>query len=353
MRVAKAASTPSQEGGLQFSSRLVYAFLFAEALNRMSDHHLIAGLLLLAATLIFLGVKYFRAPRRTPLRVWGWAGLAIILGAELLLFLRVEWVTIFLTPLAWTGYIVLVDALVAALAGRSRLSSTPREFLGLALWSIPLWLIFEAYNLRLKNWAYVGVPVSDLVAYPGYAWAFATIWPAIFETSDFIRALGIFRAEAKRAWMPSRAVRVVLFSAGCIFLAVPLVAHEQLARYLFGAVWVGFILMLDPLNDRWGGHSLLRELEAGRASTIYSWLFAGWVCGIVWEFWNYWAAARWVYIFPIWQQSKIFEMPLPGFLGFPPFALECWVMYEFVRSARRQLLGSRRATHWEAAESQT
>ncbi len=319
----------------------------------MGDHHLIAGLLLLAATLVFLGLKYFRAPRRTSLRAWGWVGLAIILGAQLLLFLRVEWVTIFFTPLAWTGYIVLVDALVASLEGRSRLANAPREFLGMALWSIPLWLIFEAYNLRLKNWAYVGVPVSDLVAYPGYAWAFATIWPAIFETSDLILALGIFRSETKRAWTPSRATRVILISVGLIFVVVPLVVPEPLARYLFGAVWVGFILVLDPLNAHWGGRSLLRELEMGRASTIYSWLFAGWVCGIVWEFWNYWAAARWVYIFPIWQQSRIFEMPLPGFLGFPPFALECWVMYEFVRAARRQLFGSRSPARWETAESRT
>jgi len=29
---------------------------------------------------------------------------------------------------------------------------------------------------------------------------------------------------------------------------------------------------------------------------------------------------------------KIFEMPVLGFLGFPPFAVECWVIYIFVRS---------------------
>ena len=27
------------------------------------------------------------------------------------------------------------------------------------------------------------------------------------------------------------------------------------------------------------------------------------------------------------QHLKIFEMPLPGYLGFLPFALECFVMY--------------------------
>ena len=38
-------------------------------------------------------------------------------------------------------------------------------------------------------------------------------------------------------------------------------------------------------------------------------------------------AAKWHYIFPMFQQWKIFEMPAPGYLGFLPFALECFVMY--------------------------
>ena len=32
------------------------------------------------------------------------------------------------------------------------------------------------------------------------------------------------------------------------------------------------------------------------------------------------------------EHLKIFEMPLPGYLGFPAFALECFTMYVFVRA---------------------
>jgi hypothetical protein len=35
---------------------------------------------------------------------------------------------------------------------------------------------------------------------------------------------------------------------------------------------------------------------------------------------------------------KVFEMPLPGYLGFPPFALECAVMYNFIKSLDEQVL---------------
>jgi len=70
-------------------------------------------------------------------------------------------------------------------------------------------------------------------------------------------------------------------------------------------------------------------------------MVSGLVCGVFWEFWNYWATARWLYIFPILQGWKIFEMPLPGFLGFPAFAVECFVMFESVKVLGSRLLQSR------------
>ena len=39
------------------------------------------------------------------------------------------------------------------------------------------------------------------------------------------------------------------------------------------------------------------------------------------------------------EHVKIFEMPLPGYLGFPAFALECFTMYVFVRAVTVRVLG--------------
>jgi hypothetical protein len=47
---------------------------------------------------------------------------------------------------------------------------------------------------------------------------------------------------------------------------------------------------------------------------------------------DYWARAKWQYTVPIMENLKIFEMPLPGYLGFPALALECFTMYVFVQS---------------------
>jgi hypothetical protein len=108
-----------------------------------------------------------------------------------------------------------------------------------------------------------------------------------------------------------------------------LLVPPEIGAYLFGAVWLGFLFFLEPINLQTGNESLWRDAREGFCSRIVALLIAGWVCGIFWEFWNYWAQARWVYVFPIWQDWKIFAMPVPGYLGFPPFAAECFVLFAF------------------------
>jgi hypothetical protein len=115
--------------------------------------------------------------------------------------------------------------------------------------------------------------------------------------------------------------------AGALCLLIPLLVPRRWAAYLFALVWIGFPLLLDPINLRLGLPSLLRDLAEGRPSRLGSLVAAGWVCGWLWEFWNFWAPAKWLYIFPIFQPWKIFEMPVPGYFGFLPFALDCYVMY--------------------------
>jgi hypothetical protein len=89
-------------------------------------------------------------------------------------------------------------------------------------------------------------------------------------------------------------------------------------------VWLGFIFLLDPINRRLGAEAL----DWHRAVNLG---VAGLICGVVWEFWNYWARTKWVYDVPILPDLKLFEMPVPGYGGFPAFALECFTMYVTAR----------------------
>jgi hypothetical protein len=115
-------------------------------------------------------------------------------------------------------------------------------------------------------------------------------------------------------------------------LVSPFVVSAETARYLAAPVWLGFIFLVDPINAWLGGDSLLRDTAARRDNRLVNLLLSGLMCGFLWEFWNFWSRAKWHYTVPIMEHTKLFEMPLPGFLGFPPFAVECFTMYTFVRT---------------------
>lgn len=285
---------------------------------------IVLGLGITAVNLAILAFEFLRK-RNQNFPAYGWAGLIVLVAAEILMLRRIAPIAMYFTPIAWSAYILIADGAVFAVRGHSRLHDAPGEFVRTAILSVPLWLIFEAYNLRLANWTYVGLPSEPIVLWLGYAWAFATITPGIFETADLIEALDWFAAA--RPWALSRMAELSIALVGAACLILPLVLPKAIAAYLFGLVWVGFVFLLDPINKRLGLPSLLGDLAAGRSSRFWSLLISGWVCGWLWEFWNYWASAKWHYIFPIMQRSKIFEMPVAGYLGFLPFALECFVMY--------------------------
>ena len=95
---------------------------------------------------------------------------------------------------------------------------------------------------------------------------------------------------------------MVLFGATCLLL--PLILPQTMARRLFVLVWIGFIFLLDPINNQLGLPSLIDDFRQGCRSRFYALLLSGFVCGWLWEFWNYWAAAKWHYIFPMFQQWK-------------------------------------------------
>ena len=292
-----------------------------------------AGVAATAATVTLLVLGWFTRARRQPYPLYGYAGLGILLVAELLLFRRVEPVTTYFTPIAWTSYLLVVDAAVFALRGRSRLrspeASGPREFASLAVWSVPLWLIFEAYNWHLQNWMYVGLPEALWQQALGSIWSFATIVPALFETTDLLLALGLFEKASARGWRFWLGRHNIMVVVGILCLSVPLSVPTEWAAYLFALVWLGFIFLLEPVNLARGHDSLLRDVWQDRGQRLYCLMTAGLICGLLWEFWNYWAGGRWVYIFPILQDWRVFEMPLPGYLGFPFFALEFFAMYHF------------------------
>ncbi|MFC1726290.1 hypothetical protein ACFL4T_11740, partial [candidate division KSB1 bacterium] len=259
------------------------------------------------------------------IKLYGFLGFFLILTAEVLLFTDSEFISMWMTPVAWTGYIFFLDSIIYSKKGSSLITRSPFNFLLMCLLSIGTWYIFEFYNIFLKNWYYINLPGNKIIRYTGYFWSFATIFPAIFET---IEALTLFTGKKfnnkhEQFYSISSTMYIII---GVIFLAVPLIIHS---RYLFPPVWLGFIFLLDPLNLKLNGNSILNRLKNKRWKLTIIILFSGLICGFLWEFWNYWAETKWIYDVPYLSSIKIFEMPVLGYLGFPVFALECYIMYIF------------------------
>ncbi|MGD2162648.1 MAG: hypothetical protein PVG04_06115 [Anaerolineales bacterium] len=272
---------------------------------------------------------------RLPL--YTWLGLAILIGGEILLLLNQMTVITWFTPLMWTGYILAMDGWLRKRTGSSWLTDHLKEFPFLILVSVGIWVLFEAYNIHLRNWFYLGVPSSSYLQFLAYFWSFATIIPGVFITSQIIAS--IFRLESDNLkQLPDLGPHSLWFLIGLAMVTIPLAVPGSIARYLFGSVWIGFILLVDPINELLGAPSFRRMLSDGDRSKIIALLVGGFICGLLWEAWNYQAflqdGGHWIYTVP--NALRIFglhygQMPILGMLGFPPFALELYAMYHFLR----------------------
>jgi len=257
---------------------------------------------------------------------YGIFGILLLIVSEILLFQKVDPFSSWFYCFAWWSYILILDAVIYYLKANSLIINRTKEFFLLIPWSIFIWLIFEAANLSLENWYYIYLPHSMVERWLGYGVAYATVLPAIFETTELLETLRVFKNASTKRIIFSPTGLQILIAIGTFCLITSLV----IPQYFFSLIWLGFTFLLEPFLYRFGGRSLLRDLEDGKPRKIYLLLIAGLVCGFLWEFWNYWARSKWIYTVPFFEELKGFEMPFLGFLGFPPFAVQAYVMYNFV-----------------------
>jgi hypothetical protein len=285
------------------------------------------------------------------MRGYGWAGVVILLVAEYGLLRRIEPFVSWFYCFAWWSYVLLADNLLLKVRGRSLFGTRRAELARMLPLSVFIWLVFEAYNLVIRNWGYSGIPPQTWLRWPGYAVSFATVLPGIFITSDLLQWMfGWRQARAASEAEPMGASPSTRPSASFVVIGLALsIAPLIWPRFFFPAVWIGPIFLLDPLLEKFGVRNLSVCASLGNRRRAWSLLAGGFACGALWEFWNFWAASKWIYSVPYFQHWKIFEMPLPGFLGFPPFAVECWIMYHLLRAAGdRCRTPAARAAYWSA-----
>lgn len=253
-------------------------------------------------------------------------GIVLLILSEILHLKKVEPFYSWFYCFAWWSYIFTIDAIIYRLKCNSLFINRRKEFFLMIPWSVFIWLVFEAANLSLENWYYINLPNSTVERWLGYAIAYGTVLPSIFETMELLEVLGLFKGSKIKKTVISSDRHTLLIMLGTISL----ISSILIPQYFFPLIWIGFLFLLDPFVYRFGGKSLLGDIEEGKPRKIYLLLIAGLICGLLWEFWNFWALSRWVYTVPFFEEMKAFEMPLLGFLGFPSFAVQVYVMYNLI-----------------------
>ena len=265
---------------------------------------------------------------RTKLAPQGWIGLALLAVCWPLNWTLSGMRTAYLFFPLWLGYILFIDGLVCFRTGSSLWTRQRRGFYLLFLLSAPAWWLFECINRRTGNWEYLGAgtftPLEHCIL---STLSFSTVMPAVFETAELART---FRWVDSLRWGPKLpsgpGTGRYAFAAGLFMLVLTL----RWPKAFYPLMWISLWFVLEPMNRKLGRRHLLESLQQGDWRPLISLSVGALICGFFWEMWNYWSWPQWVYHTPGANFWHIFEMPLLGYGGYIPFALELYALMNFL-----------------------
>ncbi len=238
-----------------------------------------------------------------------------------------------MTAIAWIGYLMMMEGVLGRQSPGSPVRRRPHHFALLFLASIFIWCVFDLINFHagMRAWIYIGMPINLSDKFVPYFFAFGTIVPGMLMSGQAMLNAGWFNWARTRPWRMPRWVPILSCVIGLAMIIWPLMDPDPVTNL---TLWTSFVFLLDPINDYLGRPSMLRDWRNGWYGRTLAAFAGGLGCGFLWEFWNYWSLAKWVYHLPFlgrWGHYHYFEMPLPGLIGFLPFGLECWVMWQTMR----------------------
>jgi hypothetical protein len=188
-----------------------------------------------------------------------------------------------------------------------------------------VWWLFELLNLRTQNWLYLGAEIFSPLQY--FFWttlSFMTVIPAVFGSAEFFASFDfIKRLKPGLKIGAGKRTTVSFFAVGWIMLALLYLYPKT----FFPFIWLSPYFILEPINVWLGNRSLADWTAKGDWRPV----FALW-CGVLltaffWEMWNYYSYPKWIYNVYWGNGFHLFEMPLLGYGGYLPFALELYALY--------------------------
>jgi hypothetical protein len=268
---------------------------------------------------------------KRPFAIHGWIGLGLVA-----VFWAVNWLlpgvrTMWAFFPMWLGYALVVDALALRSNGTSLLARNRKAYAGLFLLSIPGWWLFEALNLRVQNWNYLGTAsLTPLQFFIMASINFSIVVPAIFGASEWFSGMNFIQRMGKGPILrPDRRTTWTFFILGILTQVLLLLWP----KYFFPFTWLSVLFILEPLNVWLGHRSLSEYTQKGDWKPLVS-LFCGVLfTGFFWEMWNFYSYPKWIYTVPWVGNLKVFEMPILGYTGYLPFSLELFALYHLMTGA--------------------
>ena len=266
--------------------------------------------------------------RERNLAIHGWLGLVLVA-----IFWALNWKlegprTHWMFFPLWLGYCLTVDALVYLRKGTSLLKRDWRKYVGLFLLSAPAWWFFEVVNWRLQNWHYLGGELFSPFAF--WAWAtlsFTTVIPAVFGSAELVASFGFLKHLGRGPVIRAdQRTTGLFFAAGLVMFAL----MWAWPRLFFPFVWISIYCIMEPLNVWLGNRHLGLWTQKGDWRPVLTLWLGALLTAFFWEMWNYFSYPKWIYTVPWGGCCKVFEMPLLGYGGYLPFALELFALYHFV-----------------------
>ena len=266
--------------------------------------------------------------KKPNLALHGWFGLGLVVVFWFLNWalpgVRTNWAFF---PL-WLGYCLVVDALVLKRTGTSLIHRSVRKYIGLFLFSAPVWWIFEIINLRLQNWHYAGGELFSPMSF--WIWAtinFTTVLPAVFGSAELVNSFNFFKNLGRGPSIhPDRRTTIAFFIVGLSMFALMIIWPS----IFFPFIWLSIYFSMEPINVWLGNRNLAEWTQVGNWRPVLTLWSGVLLTAFFWEMWNYLSYPKWIYHVPWGNCCHIFEMPLLGYGGYLPFALELFAIYHLV-----------------------
>jgi hypothetical protein len=270
-----------------------------------------------------------RESEKSKFPLYGWLGLSL---AAFFWFLnwtlpgaRTQWGFF---PL-WLGYCLAMDGLVVWRTGTSPLTRNWRKYIGLFLVSAPVWWLFELLNLRTLNWTYIGAEIFSPLQYAFWTTvSFTTVIPAVFGSAELFASFDFVKRLTKSGPVvgTDKRTTLIFFILGWLMLALMLIWP----KIFFPFIWLSLYFILEPVNIWLGNRSLAQWTAKGDWRPVIALWLGVLLTAFFWEMWNYYSYPKWVYHVAWGDWLHIFEMPLLGYGGYLPFALELYAVYHLI-----------------------